>query len=103
MKRAEEDIANFENKGQSSHGKQRYHPYERLDRKTDKKPDRLAGKTLVIKVRARNPIIGHLTSLPDQPWASSRKNDNYCVNKLQGRQLAGSIRHSDTTDSTFLL
>ena len=39
IKRAEEEIAHFESKGQSSgtRGKGRYHPYERPERKTDRK------------------------------------------------------------------
>ena len=39
IKRAEEEIAHFESKGHSSgsRGKGRYHPYERSDKKSDRK------------------------------------------------------------------
>ena len=39
IKRAEEEIAHFESKGHmsSTRGKGRYHPYERLEKKTDRK------------------------------------------------------------------
>ena len=51
IKRAEEDIAQFESKGQSisGHGKGRYHPYERPEKKSsnrDSRPDKLAWKTI---------------------------------------------------------
>ena len=51
IKRAEEDIAQFESKGHSTsgHGKGRYHPYERPERKsthTDSRPDKPAWKTI---------------------------------------------------------
>ena len=50
IKRAEEDIAQFESKGQSTsgHGKGRYHPYERPEKKSgnrDSRPDKPAWKT----------------------------------------------------------
>ena len=51
IKRAEEEIAHFEAKGQSSsRGKGRHHPYEhtekRLDKSSDSKSDRLTGKNI---------------------------------------------------------
>ena len=52
IKRAEEEIALFENKGHSSGscGKGWYHPYERTDKRSDRKspnkPDRLAWKNI---------------------------------------------------------
>ena len=52
LRKAEEDIANFESKGHSSAGrsKGRYHPYERSDKRSDSrteaKPDRLAWKNI---------------------------------------------------------
>ena len=51
IKRAEEDIAQFESKGQSTsgHGKGRYHPYERPEKKSsnrDSRPDKPAWKTI---------------------------------------------------------
>ena len=40
VKRAEEEIAHFLSKGQSSsHGKSRYHPYEPTDKRSDKRSD----------------------------------------------------------------
>ena len=40
IKRAEEEIAHFETKGQSSsRGKGRYHPYERSEKRSDKRSD----------------------------------------------------------------
>ena len=52
IKKAEEEIVHFESKGQSSSSKSkgRYHPYERLDRKSDRKSsfkqNKPSGKTL---------------------------------------------------------
>ena len=51
IKQAEEDIAQFESKGQSTsgHGKGRYHPYERPEKKSsnrDSRPDKPAWKTI---------------------------------------------------------
>ena len=54
LKQAEQDIANFESKGQVQSGKKgRFHPYERQDKRTDYiKPDR-PGKTLATEDRIR--------------------------------------------------
>ena len=49
LKWAEDDIANYENKGHTSHTKGRYHPYERSERKSDKRPDKPAWKNIVGK------------------------------------------------------
>ena len=48
LKQAEQDIANFESKGQVQSGKKgRFHPYERQDKRTDyRKPDRPAWKNI---------------------------------------------------------
>ena len=47
IKRAEEEIAHFEAKGQSSSkGKGRYHPYERTEKRSDSKNDRPAWKNI---------------------------------------------------------
>ena len=51
IKRAVEDIAQFESKGQSTsgHSKGRYHPYERPEKKSgnrDARPDKPAWKTI---------------------------------------------------------
>ena len=53
IKRAEEEIANFESKGHTSgsRGKGRYHPYERPEKRSDRepssyKPDKLAWKNI---------------------------------------------------------
>ena len=72
IKRAEDDIAHFENKGQStsSRGKGQYHPYERTDKRSDNR--------------------SYKPAWPDQPRASSPINDNYSVKVLQTRLLAGS-------------
>ena len=44
LKRVKENIAHYESKGKStsSHSKCRYHPYERYDRRSDKRSDKLA-------------------------------------------------------------
>ena len=51
LKQAEQDIANFESKGQIQAGKKgRFHPYERPDKRTDfRKPDRPAWKNIGIR------------------------------------------------------
>ena len=50
----------------------------------------LHGKTLGVKVMARKLRVGQLTTLPDQPRANSHVNDNYCLDKVRERLLAGS-------------
>ena len=37
------------------------------------------GRILVEKDKAGNTKVGHLTTLPNQPWASSRIKDNYSI------------------------
>ena len=49
--------------------------------------------------RARKAEARPLTTLQDQPRASSLTNDNYCVNSLQERLLAGS---QDPTQRQFI-
>ena len=92
IKRAEGDIAQLEAKGHAggSQNKGRYHPYERNDKRSvnrDSRADKPAWKTIGRKQfrRVVPPLSHH-----DQPRASSRINDNYCVAKLQTRLLAGS-------------
>ena len=48
IKRAEDNVASYESKGQSgsSHSNGRYHPYERLERKSDKRSDKPACKSI---------------------------------------------------------
>ena len=48
------------------------------------------GKILETMGRARKPEARPPITPQDQPGASSRTNDNYCVNSLQGRLLGGS-------------
>ena len=86
IKKAEEEIVHFESKGQSSStkGKCRYHPYERPDRKADRK------SSLLAKLSTREVAEKQHTTPRDQPRASSPINDNHCVDKLQGVLLAGS-------------
>ena len=74
IKRAEEEIAHYESKGQaSSRSKGRYHPYERTEKRSDKRSDNSKGDRPAWKniVRASRPI-----------------NDNYCIDKLQRGLLA---------------
>ena len=87
IKRAEEDIAQLESKGHAggSHNKGRYHPCERQDKRSvnrDSRPEKPHGKPLAgsssREVEDVPPPSHH-----DQPRASSRINDNYCVTKLQ--------------------
>ena len=44
----------------------------------------------MVKVKAGNTRVGHLTTPPDQPRASRPINDNYCVNVTKAGLLAGS-------------
>ena len=57
LKRSEEDIANYENKGHSSHSKGRYYLYERSDKKFDKRSNKPAWKNIGGK-RSRQEIQG---------------------------------------------
>ena len=101
IKRAEEDIAQLESKGHAggSNNKGRYHPYERQDKRSV-----LTG-TPDLRNPHGKPLAGsssrEVEDVPpphhDQPRASSRINDNYCVTKLQPRLLAGSIPQTINT------
>ena len=53
-------------------------------------PDNKLKRAEEDKVRVGKPKVSRLTTLPDQPRASSCVNDNYCVDKLQARLLTGS-------------
>ena len=94
IKRAEEDIAQFEAKGHtgSQHSKGRFHPYERPDKRSsnkDTRSEKPAWKTIrnsLGKGKAALPLTH-----PDLPRASSRTNDHHCMTKLQTRLLAGSL------------
>ena len=97
IKRAEEDIAHYDNKGQSASSsardKGRYHPYERSDKGSESRSDAKLNKSAWKNIMRRQfregqerlPVIPH-----DQPRASSRINDNKCVDSFQTRLLAGS-------------
>ena len=89
VKRAEEDIADFD-KGRSVsvYKGRRYHPYERQEPRSDKKQDRPAWKNLSRSQRRKNK--GNSSIPYDQPRASSHINDNQCVIQLQAGLLAGS-------------
>ena len=54
---------------------------------------RILGRVHTGNLEERQPTIHH-----DQPRASSRINDNYCVTKLQARLLAGSSPPTQTID-----
>ena len=95
IKRAEEEIAHYENKGQanSSHDKCRYHPFECNTKGwvTGRTTGQISqhGKTSVKDNTGRirdNLLFSH----PDQPRASSPINDNYCVKVLQTGLLMAS-------------
>ena len=102
IKRAEE-ISHYESRQQSgsSHGKARFHPYEKPDRRSDKRPDKKGtsqhGRTLG-RVGTGNQEAKLQVILHDQPRASSRINDNYCVTKLQTRLLARRTTPTETLD-----
>ena len=88
IKQAEEEIAHFEAKGQSSlRGKCRYPPMSvqrkgqikgRIPRVTDPL-GRTLGKVVTRNPRGSLPVIHR-----DQPRASSPINDNYCIEMLRG-------------------
>ena len=61
INRAEEEISHYESKGHSgtSRGKARFHPYERPDKKSDRRPDKKGKKPAwksIGKGRNRKPI-----------------------------------------------
>ena len=86
LRKAEEDMVSFESKGHSSAGrnKSRYHPYERSDKRSDSRSETKGwlGRTSIGDSSRKGKVIIQTTHL-DQPRASSRINDNYCVTKLQ--------------------
>ena len=105
IKRAEEDIAQFESKGHSgsTHSKDWYHPYERQDKMSNNRDSNQIsqhGRVLPRDTPGMERVFPPLTH-PDQPRTSSRINDNYCVTKLQPRLLAGSNPPRQTID-TFI-
>ena len=78
IKRAEKEIAHYENKGQasSSRGKGRYRPYERQHKRLDNRSNRSekpAWKNICKGQYRKKKGLFH----PDQPRASSPINDNY--------------------------
>ena len=101
IKRTEEEISHHESKGHAgtSRGKGRFHPYERpecrSDKKSDKKTDRLAWKNIG-KGRYRKPR-GKASN--DHSRASSRINDNQCLDRLQVRLLARSTPPRQTMNN----
>ena len=89
LKQAEQDIANFESKGQLQTGKKsRFHPYDaqtngQITRSQNDQPGRMLGT----EDRARKVEARPLTTLQDRPRASSHTNDNHCVTSIQERRL----------------
>ena len=101
LKRAEEDIAQFENKGRpaqtsSNYRKDRLHPYKGLTRVPEiRGPANRPGKTLVPitrKERARPHISQHI-----RPRVSLLTSDNQCVKSLLSRRLTESKETLDCT------
>ena len=92
LRQAEQDVANFETKGQLHIGKKVVST--RMNTQTNGQITRnqtgQPGKILETVGRARKPEARPLITLQDQPRASSHTNDNYCVNSLPRRLLAGS-------------
>ena len=107
IKRAEEEIAHYDNKGQStsssSRQKSHFHPYERTDKRaegrSEAKQERPAWKNIGVsldEVEARTLIFHH-----DLPRASSHTNDNHCITRSQDRLLAGSLHTGKTMNTYF--
>ena len=92
IKQAEEEIAHFEAKGQSSLGVQRK---GRIPRVIDR-PGRTLGKAATRNPRGSLPAIHR-----DQPRASSPINDNYCIDKLEKGLLAWSQTSTRQTLDTY--
>ena len=95
IRKAEEGIAYFESKGHPSSAcsKGQYHPYEQPDKRSDNRSEAKSEKPAwknIGKNSSRRAKVVLQTTLPDQPRASSHINDNYCLNKVQARLLAGS-------------
>ena len=96
IKKAEEEIAYYDSKGNLLHIRvvkvgttlmREWKRNQRVGRTGSRKdlPGRILGGA-----NSGEAEESLQTSLPDQPRASSRINDNYCVTKLQARLLAGS-------------
>ena len=84
LKWAEEDIVNFESKGQthssSSHKKGRYHPYEHQEKCPDsKRSDNLDWKNIGALDKEREARARHLTTHHDLPRVSLPINGNYYI------------------------
>ena len=102
IKRAEDDIAQFEFKGhsRSSHSKGRYRQYERQDKRSTNRDSRSDKPAWLLEGdNLREERFVRLPTHHDQPRASSRINDNYCVTKLRARLLAGSSRPIQTINT----
>ena len=78
IKKAEEEIVQFESKGQSSNAtnKGRYHPYERPDRKTEKLLSSTISHAGTLAKLSIREVTGNHHTTPI--------NDKHCVDKLQG-------------------
>ena len=90
IKRAEEEVAHYDSKGQWSssyaRGKDRYHPYERVDKKSGRSEgnqDRPAWKNIGRRQFRRGKGKVCKLLITTCQGATSRINDNYCVTKLQ--------------------
>ena len=92
LKQAEQDIANFESKGQTHSGRKVAFTLMsvRTNAQTSESRTALLGRILVTGANRRKENPKPLTTHRDQPRASSPINDNYFVNRIQEGVLAGS-------------
>ena len=106
IKRAEEEIAHYDNKGHSaslsSRHKGRFHPYERPDKRvegrSDTKQERPAWKNICRRqFRRSRGKNANFSSRADK--GQQTLNDSYCLNPAQASLLTGSICTEQTIDT----
>ena len=102
LKKTEEDIATFENKGHSyHHTKGHYNPYDRHEKHKDNSK---SGKLLDIMARERNRRARPATTPHDLARVSHRISCNYCVNAPdtdQEQRDCKPVQYQETITSDF--
>ena len=98
LKHAEDDIAHFERKGQSTSHVERIGTIFMNVLTEGRIRGRISrlGRLSATEDRTGEVRIDVQPTHPDQPRGCSLINDNYCVDKLQGRLLAGSKQATET-------
>ena len=107
VKKAEEEIALYDSKSHpapatTARAKNRYHPYEKSDRRAGRKGNRTGqpGRTLTAdnsKEAEARPLVFH----PDLHVGSSSINDSYCSNRVSNQLLTQNFFTDQTLNNSL--